>query len=88
MICGFLMGGSMSENEDSYDAAAERLDRALQRLEAKRLVATRLSEPRAERGGKARRLVTVTPSGLASVRATAGAITSMLGELGILKDAR
>jgi DNA-binding PadR family transcriptional regulator len=60
----------------------------LQRLEAKRLVATRLSEPRAERGGKARRLVTVTPSGLASVRATAGAIASMLGELGILEDAR
>jgi DNA-binding PadR family transcriptional regulator len=61
----------------------------LQRLEAKRLVATRLSEPRPERGGKGRRLVSVTPSGLASVRATAGAITTMLGELdGIIGETR
>jgi PadR family transcriptional regulator, regulatory protein PadR len=54
----------------------------LQRLEAKQLVSTRLGEPRPERGGKARRLVTVTPAGLGAVRAAAGAITSMLGELG------
>jgi DNA-binding PadR family transcriptional regulator len=53
----------------------------LQRLEAKRLVTTRLGEPRAERGGKPRRLVALRPAGLASVRATAGAIQSMLGEL-------
>jgi DNA-binding PadR family transcriptional regulator len=54
----------------------------LQRLEAKRLVTTRLGEPRAERGGKPRRLVMVRPSGVAAVRATAGAIQSMVGELG------
>ena len=54
----------------------------LQRLEAKRLVTTRLGEPRSERGGKPRRLVTVRPSGLAAVRATAGAIQAMVGELG------
>ena len=54
----------------------------LQRLEAKRLVATRLGEPRAERGGKPRRLVTVRPSGLAAVRATTGAIRAMVGDLG------
>ena len=54
----------------------------LQRLEAKRLVTTRLGEPRPERGGKPRRLVTVRPSGLAAVRATAGAIRAMVGELG------
>ena len=54
----------------------------LQRLEAKRLVTTRLGEPRPERGGKPRRLVTVRPSGVAAVRATTGAIRAMVGELG------
>jgi len=53
----------------------------LQRLEAKRLVATHLGEPRPERGGKPRRLVSVRPSGLAAVRATTGAIRAMVGEL-------
>lgn len=56
----------------------------LQRLEAKRLVSTRLSEPRDERGSRPRRLVTVTPEGLAAVRATTGAIRSMIGDLGDL----
>src|SRR5687768_4515224 len=54
----------------------------LQRLEAKRLVTTRLGEPRPERGGKPRRLVLVRPSGVAAVRATAGAIQAMVGDLG------
>jgi DNA-binding PadR family transcriptional regulator len=53
----------------------------IQRLEAKRLVSTRLGEPRAERGGKPRRLVTMRPSGIAAVRATAGAIQAMVGDL-------
>lgn len=61
----------------------------LQRLEAKQLVTTRLGEPRAERGGKPRRLVALRPAGLASVRAAAGAIQSMVGELGhILGETR
>ena len=54
----------------------------LERLEAKGLVSTHLGDPRPERGGKARRLVTVEPQGLASVRATTRAILSMVGELG------
>jgi PadR family transcriptional regulator, regulatory protein PadR len=54
----------------------------LQRLEVKRLVTTRLGEPRPERGGKPRRLVTVRPSGVAAVRATTGAIQKMVGGLG------
>jgi PadR family transcriptional regulator PadR len=56
----------------------------LQRLEAKRLVATHLGDPRPERGGKPRRLVTVRPTGVAAVRATAGAIQAMVGDLGSL----
>ena len=54
----------------------------LQRLEARRLITTRLGDARAERGGKPRRLVEVRPSGLAAVRATTGAIQAMVGELG------
>ena len=53
----------------------------VQRLEAKRLVTTSLGEARPERGGKPRRLVTVRPAGVAAVRATAGAIQAMLGDL-------
>ena len=53
----------------------------LQRLESKRLVTTALGEPRPERGGKPRRLVTVTPAGIAAVRATTAAIQAMVGEL-------
>ena len=56
----------------------------LQRLEAKDLVRTHLGEPRPERGGKPRRLVTVRPAGLAAVRATTGAIRAMVGEIGDL----
>lgn len=54
----------------------------LERLEAKGMVSTHLGDPRPERGGKARRLVTVEPAGLASLRATTGAILSMVEELG------
>src|ERR671917_139483 len=50
----------------------------LQRLEAKRLVATRLGEPRAERGGKPRRLVSVRPAGVAAPRNLA---EDVLGDL-------
>lgn len=54
----------------------------LQRLERKRLVTTRLGDPRPERGGRARRLVAVEPEGVAAVRATTAAIRAMVGELG------
>ena len=54
----------------------------LQRLEAKQLVATHLGDPRPERGGKPRRLVTVLAPGLASVRATTGAIRAMVVDIG------
>jgi DNA-binding PadR family transcriptional regulator len=56
----------------------------LQRLEAKRLVWTALGEPRAERGGKPRRLVTVRPAGVAAVRAAAGANRAMVADLAIV----
>lgn len=60
----------------------------LQRLEAKELVSTHLSDPRPERGGRPRRLVTVTAAGLSAVRSTTSAIQAMVGGLdGILGEA-
>lgn len=53
----------------------------LQRLEAKGLVSTQLGEPRAERGGRPPRLVTVEAEGLAAVRATTESIRAMIGDL-------
>jgi DNA-binding MarR family transcriptional regulator len=61
----------------------------LQRLERKGLVSTRLGDPRPERGGRPRRLVTVRPAGLKAVRATAGALRAMMGDLrGVLGELR
>ncbi len=54
----------------------------LERLERKGLVSTQLGDSRPERGGKARRLVTVEQAGLAAVRATTSAIDAMVGDLG------
>jgi DNA-binding PadR family transcriptional regulator len=53
----------------------------LQRLEAKGLVSTKLGDPRPERGGRPRRLVTVEADGMVALRATTTAIQSMLGDL-------
>lgn len=50
---------------------------AIKRLEDKGFVATRLSEPKAERGGKPRRLVEVLPEGLAAIRTTTEAIQAL-----------
>ncbi len=56
---------------------------ALQRLEERGLVATRLGAPRAERGGRPPRLVTVTAPGLAAVRTTTTAIQAMTAGLAL-----
>ena len=49
----------------------------LQRLEEKGLLTTALGDPRPERGGKPRRVVTPTRDGVAAVRATMAAIHAM-----------
>jgi DNA-binding PadR family transcriptional regulator len=59
----------------------------LQRLESKGLVSTTLGDPRPERGGRPRRLVTVAAAGLAAVRLTTSAIQSMVGDLDVLGEA-
>ncbi|MDX1394283.1 MAG: helix-turn-helix transcriptional regulator [Gemmatimonadota bacterium] len=59
----------------------------LRRLEAKGLVATRLGDPRPERGGRPRRLVALEPEGVSALRATTTAIESMVeGLMGDLRE--
>ncbi len=43
---------------------------ALDRLEQKRCLRSRMSEPMAERGGRSRRYFTVTTAGMAAIRAS------------------
>jgi DNA-binding PadR family transcriptional regulator len=50
---------------------------ALERLEAKGCLRSRMADPTAERGGKARRYFTVTAAGLKAIKATHTALSSM-----------
>ncbi|MEM7414331.1 MAG: helix-turn-helix transcriptional regulator [Gemmatimonadota bacterium] len=50
---------------------------ALKRLESRGLITTRMGEPRAERGGKARRLISVHAAGIEAVRASTQTISAM-----------
>jgi len=59
----------------------------LKRLEQKGHIRTRLGEPRAERGGKARRHVHVEPQGAQAIHESRLALESMWGGLDTLVDA-
>lgn len=50
---------------------------ALERLEAKELLASRMGDPLPERGGRARRYFTVTPEGLALLRDARAAVANL-----------
>ncbi|HJR60963.1 MAG TPA: helix-turn-helix transcriptional regulator [Vicinamibacterales bacterium] len=50
---------------------------ALERLEAKACLSSRMSEPLPERGGRSRRYYTVTPAGLAALRASRAALLAL-----------
>ena len=50
---------------------------SLERLEAKRLVSSRLGEPLAVRGGRARRYFTVTAAGLEALRKARQAVDNL-----------
>lgn len=60
---------------------------SLQRLEQKGLVTTRLGEPLAERGGKARRLVTLTHAGRSALHATQASLRSLWSGLDLSEEA-
>ena len=60
---------------------------ALERLESKRYLRSRLGEPLAERGGRSRRYFTVTATGLAALRASRRALLQLWGGLeGLLES--
>jgi DNA-binding PadR family transcriptional regulator len=61
---------------------------SLERLEEKGLVASRLGEPTADRGGRAKRYFRVTEDGLRTIRATQRALVSLWKGLPQLKGAR
>jgi DNA-binding PadR family transcriptional regulator len=50
---------------------------ALERLESKRCLRSRMSDPLPERGGRSRRYFTVTSTGLAAIRASRRSLLSM-----------
>jgi DNA-binding PadR family transcriptional regulator len=50
---------------------------ALERLEAKGCLRSRMGDPTPERGGRARRYFTVTAAGLRAIRATHAALASL-----------
>jgi PadR family transcriptional regulator PadR len=58
---------------------------ALERLEERGLVIGELGAPTAERGGRAKRFLHVTPQGLAAVKATRQALTRMWTDIPALK---
>lgn len=61
---------------------------SLERLEAKQLVSSRLGEPLAIRGGRARRYFTVTAAGLDALRYARRAITELSQGLETLLEKR
>jgi len=61
---------------------------ALDRLEARGLVSSRLGEPTAERGGRAKRYFTVTPRGLEAVRQTRQALETLWTGVAQLQEKR
>ena len=56
------------ETKTGRPVARGALYTALDRLEAKRCLSSRMSDPIAERGGRARRYYKVTPAGLSALR--------------------
>jgi PadR family transcriptional regulator len=58
------------EDRTGRSVARGALYTALERLETKRCLKSRMSDPLPERGGRSRRYFTVTPAGMAAIRAT------------------
>lgn len=61
---------------------------ALDRLEERGFVSSRLGEPTAERGGRAKRYFTVTPRGLEAIRQTRRALETLWTGVPRLKEKR
>jgi PadR family transcriptional regulator PadR len=60
---------------------------ALERLETKRLITSRMSDPTPQRGGRAKRHVTVTAAGMEALTRALGAYERLLDGLDVLGGA-
>jgi len=65
------------EKYSGREAALGSVYAALERMEEKGLVTSRLGDPTAERGGRAKRYFTITSRGLGDVRQTQRALTRL-----------
>jgi PadR family transcriptional regulator PadR len=65
------------EHRSGREAALGSVYAALERMEEKGLVTSRLGDPTAERGGRAKRFFSVTSQGLSEVRQTQRALTAL-----------
>ena len=61
---------------------------ALDRLERNGLVASKIGQPTAERGGRAKRFFSVTPQGLRAVKDTRRALVALWNDVPQLKGGR
>jgi PadR family transcriptional regulator PadR len=76
------------ERHVAHEVAVASVYAALQRLEAKGLVLSRLGEPTAERGGKAKKFFRITRKGIQAVRATQRSLTRLWHALPQLEGGR
>ncbi len=65
------------EKRTGRSVARGALYTALERLEGKRCLRSRMSAPLPERGGRSRRYFVVTPAGLAAIRTTRRSLLSL-----------
>ncbi len=65
------------EQRSGREVALGSVYAALERMEEKGLVASRLGDPTAERGGRAKRFFRITESGLQALRETQRALVSL-----------
>jgi len=82
---GVTIRGELAERA-GREVAPGALYTTLDRLEDKGLVESRLGDPTAERGGRARRYYSVTANGLRAIAAAQRALRSLMEGLNILGD--
>jgi PadR family transcriptional regulator len=78
---------TLLEERTGRPVARGALYTALERLEAKGCLSSRMADPTDERGGKARRYFSLTPLGLKALKATHGALSNLARGLeGVLEQ--
>jgi DNA-binding PadR family transcriptional regulator len=77
---------ALIEERTNRPVARGALYTALERLEAKAYLRSRMGDPTDDRGGKPRRYFTVTPAGLRAIKATHGAFARLAQGLEALLD--